>query len=157
MVFPDFFVNLITSIDVTKLYEVTGGLCSLLHAYECSCGTSNDANIRKEVSQINEAYNAALQSLVNEAEFNNRDDFSVVIQPFLVDTDIPRGSNGNPDLDYFAPDCFHFSDLSHNAAGVALWNNIIEPVSSKLTKWTIGEPIDCIKQGEYLATKQNSS
>jgi phospholipase B1 len=153
---PRLFINVITSIDVTKLYELSGGLCSLLHSYECPCGTSNDANVRKQVSQINDAYNAALQSLVNEAEFNNKDDFSVVVQPFLVDTDIPRSSNGSPNLDYFAPDCFHFSYLSHDAAGIALWNNIIEPIPTKLTKWTIGEPIDCIKQGEYLATKQNS-
>ena len=34
-------------------------------------------------------------------------------------------SNGNPDLSYFAPDCFHFSEKGQNMAGKALWNSIV--------------------------------
>jgi len=60
-------------------------------------------------------------------------------------------------MKYFAPDCFHFSYLSHEAAAVALWNNMIEPVPSKLTRWTIGEPIECPKENEYLYTNKNSA
>ena len=34
-------------------------------------------------------------------------------------------SNGNSDLSYFAPDCFHFSEKGQNMAGKALWNSIV--------------------------------
>ena len=33
--------------------------------------------------------------------------------------------------------------LKHLAAAVALWNNMMEPVPSKLTQWKIDEPIEC--------------
>lgn len=32
---------------------------------------------------------------------------------------------GGFDLAYFAPDCFHFSDLGTNAAAKSLWNNMV--------------------------------
>jgi phospholipase B1 len=153
---PRVFVNLMLGIDTTKLYEVTGGLCSLLHSFECSCATSDDAAVRAQVSQALIQYNELLIALRDEEEFNNREDFTIVIQPFLKNTEVPRGSNNKPDLDYFAPDCFHFSELSHEAAGVALWNNMIEPVQSKSDKWTLGEAIDCPAQGQYFYTNKNS-
>ena len=33
--------------------------------------------------------------------------------------------DGKHDLAYFAPDCFHFSDLGSNEAGKSLWNNMV--------------------------------
>ncbi len=38
----------------------TLGMCSMLHGYECPCGTSSDSNIRNEVSQIASQYNDRL-------------------------------------------------------------------------------------------------
>jgi len=153
---PRVFVNLVLAIDVTKLHELKGGLCGVLHGYECKCGTSNDANIRKKISEIAGEYNNRLVRLRDEKEFNDKDDFTVVIQPFFINTDIPRKSDGKPDKTYFAPDCFHFSFLCHEAAGVALWNNMVEPVGQKDLAWTVGEPIKCPSYSEYLYTNQNS-
>jgi len=153
---PKLFVNLVLGIDATKLYELDGYLCSILHYFECSCATSSDESVRKQVSQALTQYNLKLVSLRDEEEFNNRDDFTIVIQPFLQNTEVPRTDDGTPDMKYFAPDCFHFSYLSHEAAAVALWNNMVEPIPSKLTSWTIGEGIDCPLSGQYFYTNKNS-
>lgn len=152
---PRLFVNLVLGIDVTQLYDINGGFCDLLHAFECSCATNRDPNVRSMVQEAGKEYNNRLISLRDEEEFNNSDDFTVVIQPFLRDTRIPQ-LNGKPDLKYLSPDCFHFSQLSHEAAAVALWNNMMEPVSSKLTQWTIGEPIECPSPDQFLYTNMNS-
>ena len=49
----------------------------------------------------------------------------------------------DPDLSYFAPDCFHLSLKGHRAAAEALWNNMIEPVGKKRVKWAPGEKAEC--------------
>jgi len=153
---PRTFVNLVLGIDVTMLHEVDDGFCVFLHIYECACATHPDKNVRAQIAKALVEYNNLLISLRDEEEFNDSDDFTVVIQPFLRDTQLPRDSSGKPDLTYFAPDCFHFSHLSHEAAAVALWNNMIEPVPTKLTQWTIGESIECPAEDDFLTTNKNS-
>jgi len=152
---PKLFVNLVLGIDVTQLYELDDCLCGILHYFECSCATSSDSSVRETIVKILHQYNEKLISLRDEEEFNKKEDFTIVIQPFLENTKIPK-IHGKPDITYFAPDCFHFSYLSHEAASVALWNNMVEPVGKKLKEWTIGEPIECPKLGEYLYTNKNS-
>jgi len=76
--------------------------------------------------------------------------FKLVIQPFLEDIQLPLGPDGTPDKSYFAPDCFHFSTKSHSAAGLALWNNMLEIGSDKKRQWVIGEPFECPGPGEFI-------
>jgi phospholipase B1 len=47
--------------------------------------------------------------VVSLDKYKGREDFAVVLQPFLEDTKIPVRSDGKPDTSYLAPDCFHFS------------------------------------------------
>jgi len=152
---PRVFVNLVLGIDTTILYEADSFFCSLLHGFECPCSTDSDANVRSQVRDVLYQYNQKLIEISTEPEFDT-DEFTVVVQPFLNNTDAPRDSNGAIDMDYFAPDCFHFSHLSHEAAAVAFWNNLIEPVPTKLKKWTVGEPIDCPEPGQFFYTNRNS-
>ncbi len=63
--------------------------------------------------------------------YDTRDDFTVVIQPFFEQTKTPRNPDGSVDMSYFAPDCFHFSEVGHRSAALALWNSMIEPVGKK--------------------------
>merc|ERR1719239_2127236 len=71
------------------------------------------------------------------------DDFTVVLQPFYRNTQTPRLEDGDVDYSYFAADCFHHSDKGQEAAGEALWNNMVEPVGEKRTEWAAGEPMEC--------------
>ena len=90
---------------------------------------------------------------VRQEKYTSGDNFTAVAQPFFSDIDIPKDDEGKPDRSYFAPDCFHFRVKAHEAAAVALWNNMLEPVGSKRTTWYPGEPINCpTSSAPYLAT-----
>jgi phospholipase B1 len=141
--FPRTFVNLIPPPDVTLLGKVSSGLCSLLHAYECGCATNVGTH------QIYARYVESLFAIQDLPKYKDQEDFFVVVQPFLIEIELPM-KNGSPDTTYFAPDCFHFSGLAHDASAVALWNNMVEPQNKKKT-WTPGEQIECPKPGQYLS------
>jgi len=98
-----------------------------------------------------------LYEIRNKPKYNLKDDFTIVIQPFFSDVTIPTQPNGEPDWDYFAPDCFHFSQKGHAASAVGLWNNMIERVGDKKTYWRAGEVLSCPAAGSFLWTNENSS
>jgi len=152
---PRLFVNVMTVIDITELKQVSTGLCSFLHGFECACAVSKDPNVIKEVAEAVKGYNRKIVEISKMDKFNDDDDFAIVVQPFLQDTQVPRKPNGQPDTSYLAPDCFHFSGKGHAAAAIGLWNNLVEPMNEKKTSWVIGEPIECPEQGQFLYTQQN--
>ena len=56
--------------------------------------------------------------------YSSRDDFTVVLQPVLIQTRLPMasprpGGKPQPDLSYLAPDCFHFAQKLH-AGGMCM-------------------------------------
>jgi len=55
--------------------------------------------------QTFEQYVNYTNNLVNSNRYE-RDDFTVVIQPFMQDMELPKDSKGNIDLSYFAPGNF---------------------------------------------------
>jgi hypothetical protein len=52
--------------------------------------------------QTFEQYVNYTNNLVSSNRYE-RDDFTVVVQPFMQDMEIPKDSKGNVDLSYFAP------------------------------------------------------
>lgn len=42
-----------------------------------------------------------------------RDNFVVVAQPVLMDSNLPRASDGYTDMTYLTSDCFHFSQKTN--------------------------------------------
>jgi len=134
--FPRVFVNLMTPPDVTLLGKVTSGLCELLHLFECGCSKDFPTHL------AHREYTDLLFSLAAAPKYKDKEDFHVSLQPFLANLTLPLGPDGKPDTTYFAPDCFHFSGKAHQAAAVALWNNMCEP-TNKRTTWIPGEPIEC--------------
>ncbi|XP_066506519.1 phospholipase B1, membrane-associated [Hoplias malabaricus] len=97
------------------------------------------------LASANRAYQSSLRNLVNSGRYNTCSDFTVVLQPFLRNIVFPVLSNGKPDRSFFAADCFHFSQKSHTQLARALWNNMLEPVSSKATSlnFTAGVTAKC--------------
>jgi len=138
------FINLSLPPDVSLLSELSGGLCGILHPFECSCNTD------PSTSPLHKEYVSALIDLVNLPKYHDKLDFHVVIQPFLEDIQLPRLPDGSPDKSYFAPDCFHFSAKSHAAAGLALWNNMMETAENKKRQWVVGEPFECPAPGQFI-------
>ena len=80
----------------------------------CPCAAfpeSEDAE--KELASVISQYHELTHNLVNSGKYDTRDDFTVVMQPFMEGFEVPILPNGDVDFSYFAPDCFHFSAKSH--------------------------------------------
>ena len=59
-------------------------------------------------------------------KYDIKDDFTVVVHPFMTKMSPPLTSTGDDvDYTYFSPDCFHFSTKGHEAAAVQLWNSLV--------------------------------
>ncbi|XP_023933662.1 phospholipase B1, membrane-associated [Lingula anatina] len=153
---PRAFVNLVQIFDIGPVAELgTGFICGLVHDSVCGCG--HDARNREALRDLAHQYQAATEALINGGRYDGREDFTVVLQPFLQETTPPRKSNGDPDLSYFAPDCFHFSGKGQAASAKALWNTMLEPVGSKRTEWRLSDSLMCpTAERPYLATARNS-
>jgi len=82
---PRTFVNLIPTLDITELDEFESPTCKILHYYECPCVMYNGG--REQVKEALAAYNKKIFKVASE--YNTTDTFTVVVQPFLIETDIP--------------------------------------------------------------------
>jgi phospholipase B1 len=102
-----------------------GTVCSLMHKKTCPCAAYPTDADSQALDQYIPLYQSKLVELVNSGRYDTRDDFTVVIQPFLAHTQLPRTSDGQPDYSFFAPDCFHFSGLSSNIFYFCFFNNIL--------------------------------
>ena len=155
---PRLFVNVVLAIDVTRLHELDNiGQCEALHLWLCPCSSATE-EARERVKGYAKEYQSRVSELLRQEKYTSGDNFTAVAQPFFSDIDIPKDDEGKPDRSYFAPDCFHFRVKAHEAAAVALWNNMLEPVGSKRTTWYPGEPINCpTSSAPYLATVRNSA
>lgn len=91
-------------------------------------------------------------------EFNKKDDFAVINQPFLRNVKFPRKSNGNNDYSYMSVDCFHLSQKGYAIASNGLWNNMFEPYGNKSTNWKkeFSEFKCPTVEHPYIFTKKNS-
>ncbi|XP_012219356.1 phospholipase B1, membrane-associated [Linepithema humile] len=87
-----------------------------------------------------------------------RDDFAVVAQPILLEAFIPLASDGYSDMTYLSSDCFHVSQKANALYANGIWNNLLEPVGSKKTKWSnLFESFHCpTSERPYLTTILNS-
>lgn len=151
---PRVFVNLVMILDISRLHELQMGLCDSFHKTVCPCVQRSD-DTRALVRDMAAKYQAAVSAIASMGRYQT-DTFTVVAQPFFLDTQIPRLPNGNLDRSYFAPDCFHFAGKAHAAAAVGLWNNMLQVQGSKSDIWGLGEVPKCpTKQQPYLCTATN--
>lgn len=104
-------------VDLTLLYDVKKIplTCFLLRKWLCPCLFSPiqpDRLNREQVTYWLDDYLKNLDSLVASGRYDKRDDFTVVLQPTMVQASLPmRGDL--PDLDFLGPDCFHFGQRAH--------------------------------------------
>ncbi|CAF1089174.1 unnamed protein product [Rotaria sordida] len=155
---PRTLINLVPVLDVRPVKELKNGhiVCEILRQFSCTCAaypTKEDAKILDRWIPL---YQQGLVDLVNTGRYDGRDDFTVVVQPFFMETKPPQ-KNGKIDHSYFSPDCFHFSGKGHSVAALSLWNNMFESVGTKKTSWHHGEPLECPTEDHpYIYTSKNS-
>eukprot|EP00300_Choanocystis_sp_HF-7_P030037 c38785_g1_i1.p1 GENE.c38785_g1_i1~~c38785_g1_i1.p1 ORF type:complete len:390 (+),score=67.61 c38785_g1_i1:6-1175(+) len=125
---PRVLISLTSALDYPQLHQFMGPFCAAALKVVCPCSSSSDEATRAYVSSVIVQYNAVLPRLA--AKYNGidgRDDFAVVVQPFMTNTDIPSAS-------YLSTaDCFHPSGSGQALIATGLWNNMLQPVSSKAT------------------------
>ncbi|XP_077989701.1 phospholipase B1, membrane-associated-like [Glandiceps talaboti] len=149
---PRTMVNLAQTVVVTEINNLNSFVCDIAHLIYCECAKERWDEDWHEVYDLAREYHRALHDLVQYGDYETRDDFTVVVQPFFEETEIQDG-----DFDFVSPDCFHFSEYGHQMVAMSLWNNMIEPVGEKRTKWTEGDIIECPPEDfEYIYTIQNT-
>ncbi|CAF3422780.1 unnamed protein product [Rotaria sp. Silwood1] len=157
---PRTLVNLVLVLDVRGVKDLNSGgfVCQTLHKRTCPCAAFPTEEEIKILDDYIPRYHQILIDLVNSGRYDKRDDFTVVIQPFMAKTKIPLKNNGEIDFSYFAPDCFHFSGKGHAQAALSLWNNMLEPVGAKQWFWHINETLNCpTEKYPYIFTNNNSA
>ncbi|VDM53547.1 unnamed protein product [Angiostrongylus costaricensis] len=137
---PRVIVSLTAMMHLELLRQTDHGhfFCTLLHREECSCEsnkTFTDADIAKACVEYSNHEIALGASGVFEKE-----DFTLVVQPFLRDITQPPMKGGKYDMEIFAPDCFHLSQYGHALVSTWLWKNILEPVGNKTTEGSLSGP-----------------
>ncbi|KAL7388712.1 hypothetical protein ABVT39_019459 [Epinephelus coioides] len=134
---PRLLVNVVTILQIDPLRSIKRNTlgCSLLQRTNCPCVVNPAENSPEleEIKRINREYQAEIQHLISGNRYDGKEDFAVVLQPFLQNTFIPHIGTGEPDTSFFSVDCFHISDRAHAEMAIALWNNMLEPVGRKQT------------------------
>ncbi|KAM9067315.1 phospholipase B1, membrane-associated [Sarcophilus harrisii] len=163
---PRAFVNLVTVLTISsvrEMYQENKLDCPKgILRYVCSCVVllENNSTELATFIELNKQYQEKTHQLVDSGRYDTRDDFTVVLQPFLEQVSIPRTPDGLPDRSFFAPDCFHFNVKTHALAAKALWNNMLEPVGQKKNDVHFENKIDliCPSQSQpYFRTYKNSN
>jgi phospholipase B1 len=147
---PRTFVNLVTMVDVGKLYEITGLDTGCLAVRPTVCSRGRDA---ERSAQEAAAWQAGLDQLVLSPKYVSND-FTVVLQPWYKEFEV----GGNVDRSFLAPDCFHYGIKAHEFATLATWNNLFQPVGEKQISYLVGEQTVCpTNANPFLYTAENSA
>lgn len=110
--------------------------CDITHYLECPCFFAHyQRPNRQRYLDILRKWQNVQSEVVYREEFQNSTTFTVVLQEFTKNLNMPRTANGNTDFTYMSTDCFHFSQKGYSIATNALWNNMLEPVGRKSTSW----------------------
>ncbi|XP_063246903.1 phospholipase B1, membrane-associated [Prinia subflava] len=163
---PRAYVNLVTMLPIASLRELhalkNNSCPKLLMRMLCPCviNPKDNSNELKKLIYFNRRYQERTRQLVESGRYDTKDDFTVVMQPFMTNLEMPKTQEGWPDDSYFAPDCFHFSQKAHSQAARALWNNMLEPVGEKTDSQPMEDEIvlKCPSEAEpFLRTYKNSN
>ncbi|XP_077566470.1 phospholipase B1, membrane-associated isoform X2 [Stigmatopora nigra] len=155
---PRMIVNVVQILPMQALREVqkpTPG-CLLQRSF-CSCliEPGSRSHELRELVEVNLEFQRKLETLLLTDRFF-RDDFAVVLQPFLKRADPPRLPSGKVDMSFFTHDCFHFTIKGHEELAKGLWNNMFQPEGSKTVVSSFSDPISLVcppKDHPYIFTR----
>ncbi|XP_019715100.1 phospholipase B1, membrane-associated isoform X2 [Hippocampus comes] len=159
---PRMIVNVVQILPMQTLREVqkpTPG-CLLQRSF-CSCliePVARSAELR-ELVELNLEFQRRLEALLLADRFF-RDDFAVVLQPFLKQADPPRLPSGKIDMSFFTHDCFHFTIKGHEELAKGLWNNMFQPEGGKTVVSSFSDPITLVcppMEHPYIFTRPPSA
>ncbi|XKL68768.1 hypothetical protein PGB90_006537 [Kerria lacca] len=163
---PRTIVNFILTPNLKLLINLKGvpPKCEFIHLYECPClFTIQHKHRRKEFIRIMNEWQRVEEEVINDERLKIKEDFTVILQPFTKNLSLPLirdtiTGRVTSDFTYLSEDCFHFSQKGYSRAANALWNNMLEPISSKSNTWqTEFQKILCpTERSPYIFTWKNS-
>ncbi|KAK9882839.1 hypothetical protein WA026_023538 [Henosepilachna vigintioctopunctata] len=161
---PRTFVNLIPVLDVSVSLRVKRTMmCRILHAFFCACFHHQGGNEMETVIRFAKNYQQAEEQLINSGRYDVKEDFTVVLQPFMKLFNAPDDPahyyDEVIDISYITHDCFHFSQKGHALGANLLWNNLLEPVGRKSIKKMnhVMQKFNCPShEAPFLFTSKNS-
>ncbi|GMS94919.1 hypothetical protein PENTCL1PPCAC_17094, partial [Pristionchus entomophagus] len=158
---PRTIVVITGMIDMTVLREMGERTprCAAYHRLNCVLVFKNFTT--GQLRGICNEYMPKEDEIQKSGIFDTSDEFTVIVQPFFEKYDrAPFLPNGNEDLPFFAPDCFHFSQYGHSVVGKSLWNNLLEPLGSKskyVNLTDLSSPLNCPDPScPFIRTTKNS-
>ncbi|KAF7661483.1 hypothetical protein LDENG_00260730 [Lucifuga dentata] len=159
---PRIIVNVVQVLYMEPLREVTKptATCQRQQAF-CPCLVlpAEGSPELQEVVKLNLEFQKRLEELLSNDRFF-KNDFAVVLQPFLKNASPARLSNGMIDFSFFTHDCFHFSVKGHEELAKGLWNNMFQPVGGKTMVDNFTYPITLMcppSDHPYIFTRLNVS
>ena len=108
---PRMLINLVLPPDIRGYQEYSNDMpvCQMLLKKICPCTALLTTEQAGTLDSYTSQYQELLRNLTVSGRYDTRDDFAVVIQPFMSKTQLPLKSNQTIDVSYLSPDCFHFS------------------------------------------------
>ncbi|XP_043206266.1 phospholipase B1, membrane-associated-like, partial [Amphibalanus amphitrite] len=158
---PRTFINLVPVVDVSVLMDVKGKNlpCQIADNVLCPCLFGKKRLGKRAMRHMVTGYQNAVIQLVESGRYDTREDFTVVIQPFNVESKLPMvgsqfGMRADPT--FMSADCFHLSQRGHSLMAQALWNNMLEPVGHKSWDWRIMGGLRCpTDSNPFFTTRMN--
>uniref|UniRef100_A0A7M4ERY4 Phospholipase B1, membrane-associated n=1 Tax=Crocodylus porosus TaxID=8502 RepID=A0A7M4ERY4_CROPO len=134
---PRTFVNLVTVLHIMTLRELyqEASINCPRKLMRLACGVIYRME-EKDQSLLFLLLQEGTHQLIESGRYDTKEDFTVVVQPFLEKVTMPKTKEGLPDDSFFAPDCFHFHQKTHSQAARALWNNMVRP-------WKAHQSLSC--------------
>ncbi|KAF8373666.1 hypothetical protein PRIPAC_80095, partial [Pristionchus pacificus] len=158
---PRTIVVLSKMVDMSLLRRIDRAheFCNRVHEFECNC-EGNKTVTDETLSGICHSYMDKMREMQESGEFDTTDDFTLIIEPYLsMAEDIGRNPDGTPNMDFWAPDCFHFRAYGHAIVAKNLWKNMMQPVGgqSAANLTDDGEPPLCPDEScPFIRTTKNS-
>ncbi|XP_048506215.1 phospholipase B1, membrane-associated-like [Athalia rosae] len=157
---PRTIISLTVAPNLKVLVDFTGrsSLCEMTVDVECSCLFGLRWRYRREeFYKIMREWQKIDEEFGTLAEFQ-REDFTIVTQPFITNASFPLTPSGLTDFTYLSADCFHLSQKGYARAANALWNNLLEPVGRKSRSWddTFKRFLCPTEKRPYISTLGNS-
>lgn len=152
---PRVFVNIVQMFNLSGVYDLSlqNPYCVDVHkdfSGECPCifGSNNASATRQLVDVITQQVNEGIENIAAMYQAKNYSDFAVIVQPFGKHTNV----SALP-LEFISTlDCFHPSQIAHQALATALWNNMINPADSKQDYINIDDKPQCPTADTLLYT-----